>query len=185
MNRVTLAILLLFGTALALYWQVQQKKANLPPAQIVEEKPDFIATDLKSLSFNDQGQLESRVSATYMEHFNSDALTVFSDPVYTLFPKNGQGEWQLTAKIGKLDKFADKVTLENEVKVEALSFDEPLQQLTTSYLALDIGTMILTSDKEIQISGNNFHLSGLGLYADLNKEEVKLLSEIKGTYEPK
>ncbi|QYJ74841.1 LPS export ABC transporter periplasmic protein LptC [Shewanella sp. FJAT-52076] len=185
MNRVTLAIILLFGTALTLYWQVQSKKASQPQLTDSVQKPDYVATDLRSISYNAEGKLESRVSASYMEHFDGDAQTLFTQPVYTLFPEDGQGEWRLTAKTGRLDKVSDEVMLEEEVLIEALTIDEPLQQLNTSYLELDLKTMILTSDKEIIISGNNFHLSGHGLYADLNAKEVKLLSKIKGTYEPK
>lgn len=184
MNRVTLAIILLFGTALALYWQVQTKKANQPLADSGVQKPDYIATDLRSITFNSEGKLESRVSAAYMEHFDTDAETRFTEPVYTLFPEDGDGEWRLSAKVGKLNKSSDSVMLEQDVLIEAMSFDEPLQRLNTSYLELDLKTMILTSDEEIFISGNNFHLSGQGLYADLNAQEVKLLSKIKGTYEP-
>ncbi|WP_372870315.1 LPS export ABC transporter periplasmic protein LptC [Shewanella sp.] len=184
MNRVTLAIILLFGTALALYWQVQSKKANLPIPNAGVQKPDYVATDLRSISYDSEGKLESRVSATYMEHFDSDARTLFTEPVYTLFPQDGKGEWRLSAKVGKLNKASDKVMLEEDVLIEAISFNDPLQQLTTHYLELDLKSMILSSEQEILISGNHFHMSGVGLHADLNAQEVKLLSKIKGTYEP-
>ncbi|MCH4295776.1 LPS export ABC transporter periplasmic protein LptC [Shewanella sp. 3B26] len=184
MNRVTLAIILLFGTALALYWQVQSKKASQPQPTASVQKPDYVATDLRSISYDSEGKLESRVSASYMEHFDGDAQTLFTQPVYTLFPQDGKGEWRLSAKIGRLDKASDRVMLEQDVLIEAISFNEPLRQLNTSYLELDLKTMILTSEQEILISGNNFHMSGVGLHADLNAQEVKLLSKIKGTYEP-
>ena len=34
------------------------------------------------------------------------------------------------------------------------------------------------------IKGNGFLINGLGLFADLNAEEITLLSEVEGTYEP-
>ncbi|WP_144211301.1 LPS export ABC transporter periplasmic protein LptC [Shewanella donghaensis] len=186
MSRVTLAIIGFFGAALVLYWQVQvkrsEKEANTLPGPV---RPDFIANDLRSTEFNEQGVVQSRVSAKHMEHFQQTNVTLFTEPVYLIYPDDGKAEWQLTADVGKLNKETGKVVLENNVIIDAINIDEPVQSLTTTMLSLDLNTMIMTSDRQIVVTGQDFNIQGLGLYADLNAQELELLSQVEGTYEAK
>ncbi|QSX29538.1 LPS export ABC transporter periplasmic protein LptC [Shewanella cyperi] len=186
MNRVTLAIIAFFGTALLLYWQVQSKQNAGEGKQTSSQLlPDFVATELRSVEYNDKGQVSSKVSASYMEHFQASNITEFTEPVYLIYPNEGAAQWRLSASRGKLSKNSGKVVLEQDVQIQAISQQEPLQNLSTSYLELDLNTMIMTSNRPILVFGKGFNVTGQGLYADLNAQEVKLLSQVKGSYEPK
>ncbi|MBL4817476.1 MAG: LPS export ABC transporter periplasmic protein LptC, partial [Shewanella sp.] len=55
--------------------------------------------------------------------------------------------------------------------------------MKTSYLELDLNTMVMTSDREVYITGNDFIIQGVGLFGDLNAQKVQLLSKVKGVYE--
>ncbi|MDF0533037.1 LPS export ABC transporter periplasmic protein LptC [Shewanella yunxiaonensis] len=186
MNRVTLAIIAFFTAALVLYWQVQNKR-NSEATQLSTDviQPDYVADDLRSVSYDQNGMISSRVSAKHMEHYEQDDRTVFTNPVYWVFPDKGQTEWRMTALQGQLDKHSNKVVLQNDVIIDAISPTEPIQSISTSYLELNLSNMIMTSDKNILINGQDFNITGLGLYADLNAQQVKLLSQVKGTYETK
>lgn len=186
MNRITVGILLFFGTALALYWQVQLKRGDQDKQlQPSENRPDFVAENLRSVEFNDQGLVNSRVSASHMEHYDDTELTYFTNPIYLVFPDEGKAQWRLEAKQGTLDKNTGTVVLENNVIINSISPEEPIQTLTTSYLQLNLDSMIMTSDRVIDIKGSDFTIQGTGLYADLNAQEVQLTSQIKGIYEAK
>ena len=186
MSRVTLAILVFFGAALVLYWQVQVKRSEMEANAFPgPARPDFIANDLRSTEFNEQGLLRSRVSAKHMEHFQETNITLFTAPVYLIYPDNGEAEWELTADVGKLNKETGKVVLENNVIIDAVNINEPIQSLKTTMLALDLNTMIMSSDQQIFVTGQDFNIQGLGLYADLNAQELELLSQVEGTYEAK
>ena len=185
MNRITLAIVLFFSIALGLYWQVQLKKSEQQSsAGSGVVTPDFVADNLKSVSFNEKGDVESRVSAEHMEHFDASNLTRFTRPVYLLYPDDGAAHWRISATEGALDKDDNIVTLQNNVIIDAITPNEPLQQLRTSYLQLDLDTMIMRSDRMIQVDGMNFKVEGTGLYADLNAQTVELLNQVTGIYEP-
>ncbi|WP_025821585.1 LPS export ABC transporter periplasmic protein LptC [Shewanella marina] len=184
MNRTTIAIIALFALAVGLYWQVQVKRDNqVSHAQSVLA-PDFVADNLRSVEYNEQGNINSRVTAEHMEHYNSTNKTFFTKPVYLVYPSNGQAQWQLVADKGILDKNSGHVVLENHVIIKAINADEPIQSLTTDYLELDLNTMIMSSDSVIHVLGNHFTIEGKGLYADLNAQTVKLTSQVKGQYEP-
>ena len=182
MNRVTLAIIAFFGTALVLYWQVQSKRGDTELTVDVSSQPDYIADNLKSVEFNELGLVNSRVSAKHMEHFEEDNMTYFTDPIYLVYPEQGQAQWQLQSMKGTMDKRSGKVILENNVIINAIDSQEPIQSIKTSYLELDLNTMIMTSDRNIYITGSDFVIQGVGLYADLNAQSVKLTSQVNGTY---
>ncbi|GIU23857.1 lipopolysaccharide export system protein LptC [Shewanella colwelliana] len=185
MNRVTLAIIAFFGTALILYWQVQTKRGNEALNIDVTDRPDYVINDLKSVQYNELGQLNSRVSASHMEHYSDKNMTYFTQPVYLVYPDEGNAQWRLRSTKGTLDKASGRVKLENNVIIDAISPEEPIQTIETTYLELDLNTMIMTSDRTIRITGNDFLITGKGLYADLNAQNVRLTSQVEGTYETK
>ncbi|ABV88926.1 LPS export ABC transporter periplasmic protein LptC [Shewanella pealeana] len=185
MNRVTLAIIAFFGTALLLYWQVQSKKSEQELDIDMSQRPDYIIDDLRSIEYNELGLVNSKVSAKHMEHFDSANMTYFTEPVYLIYPDDGQAQWRLQSAKGSHNKLTGKVSLENNVIIDSISPEEPIQTLSTSYLELDLNTMIMTSDEMIHVTGNEFVIQGLGLYADLNAQSVKLVSQVEGIYEAK
>ncbi|GGI79587.1 LPS export ABC transporter periplasmic protein LptC [Shewanella gelidii] len=184
MNRITLAIIALFSAAIVLYWQVQVKRSQQESSTIESGvRPDFVVDDLRSVEFDEKGEVHTRVTATHMEHFDSSNLTFFTNPVYLVYPDEGKTQWRLSAETGNLNKNTGKVVLETNVIIDAIAPHEPIQSLSTTVLELDLNTMIMTSDDKITIKGNGFNVQGTGLYADLNAQEVHLLSQVVGIYE--
>ncbi|MBB1439075.1 LPS export ABC transporter periplasmic protein LptC, partial [Shewanella sp. SG41-4] len=125
MNRVTLGIIAFFGLAFILYWQAQSKRSEIDAVKIRGiERPDFVADNLRTTEFNQLGFVESRVSAEHMEHFASSDITHFTKPIYLIFPENGKAQWQISADRGQLNKNTSKVTLENNVIIDAIDIEE-------------------------------------------------------------
>lgn len=184
MNRVTIAIFVFFSTALYLYWQVQLKQGQQQVKSQVE-LPDYVATQLNSVTYDKNGQLSSQVSAEYMEHFKEKDLTLFSKPEYLLYGDDIHSPWQITALQGRLNKRQGKVFLEGEVKIKAVNKQEPLQSVVTKHLQMDLNSKTMESDEMVYIRGNGFKSQGLGLYADFNQQTVRLQSQVTGTYEAK
>ncbi|QSX34104.1 LPS export ABC transporter periplasmic protein LptC [Shewanella avicenniae] len=186
MNRVTLAIIAFFAAAIVLYWQVQSKRNEQQPTTVsTVERPDYVADNLKSVSFDENGKVSTRVSATHMAHFADTDTTLFEKPIYHIYPDNGDAQWKMSADQGQLNRTQHKVVLQNNVMIDAITPKDPIRSLTTEYLELDVSTMIMTSPEQVFMSGSGFNASGVGLYADLNAQQLKLLSDIKGTYESK
>ncbi|WP_133405477.1 LPS export ABC transporter periplasmic protein LptC [Parashewanella tropica] len=184
MNRVTLAIILFFSTALVLYWQVQQKQGEKVALGPQIERPDYMATELNSISYDKQGRLSSQVTAKHMEHYATRDTTLFTEPVYLLYGDSNESPWRISAKEGRLKKDdTQKAYLDWNVKLEAVGKKEPLQSVSTRYVELDLDKKIMTTDAMVYIKGNGFNSQGKGLYADLNRETVRLNDQVTGTYE--
>lgn len=185
MSRSTLVICAFFGLALALYWQVQVKRTQMDPTQDKSiERPDYIAQDLKTTVFNELGYIDNKMSAKHMEHYASTNKTLFTKPVLLMYPENGQAKWQLTAEKAVLDQEANEINLLNNVIIDAIDINEPLQSLSSEQVTMNLDTMIGRSEEWVLLKGNGFHIKGLGLLAELNAEQITLLSQVEGTYEP-
>ena len=72
MNRVTLAIIILFGTALTLYWQIQSKDKQGIQGLDFSKQPDYVADNLQSTEYNDQGLINNKIYAEHMEYFENN-----------------------------------------------------------------------------------------------------------------
>ncbi|QIR13511.1 LPS export ABC transporter periplasmic protein LptC [Shewanella aestuarii] len=185
MSRSTLAICAFFGLALALYWQVQLKRSQMDLTKSNNiERPDYIAQDLKTTVFNEQGYIDNKMTAKHMEHYASNNKTLFTEPVLLIYPENGEALWQLTAEKAILDQDINEVSLLNNVIIDAIDMTEPLQSLSTEQMTMDLETMIGRSEEWVLLKGNGFQIKGLGLHAELNAEQITLLSQVEGTYEP-
>ncbi|MBM7072255.1 LPS export ABC transporter periplasmic protein LptC [Shewanella sp. 202IG2-18] len=185
MNRVTIAIVIFFSTALYLYWQVQVKQGQKQQVTSKIELPDYTATQLDSVAYDEKGQLSSRVTAEHMEHYQDKDLTLFSKPVYLIYGDDIHSPWRITAEQGRLQKMLGKVYLDDSVELKAVNKQEPLQSVITKHLQMDLKTKTMQSDEMVYIKGNGFNSQGRGLYADFNQETVRLKSQVTGTYEIK
>ena len=182
MKREGIAIIVLFAAALLLTWRSMQLKDEEINTGNGLYQPDFTAENLISRIYSDKGHLNAEVQAEYMEHYQSLALTRLKQPVYLLYPENSDGQWQIQARAGQLSD-GRHVVLENDVIITAIEPNEPLKTLTTSYLELDLETMIMTSNRRIDGQGEDFEIHAAGLWADLNLNQIELKSQVNAIYE--
>ena len=185
MSRVTIVIIGLLTTALALYWQVQIKRGEKDAVAVsTVERPDFVANELRTIGFNKQGLLESKVTATHMEHYASTDITHFNEPVYVVYPKEGKANWTIRADKGQLNKSSDLIVLEKDVVIDSINIDEPIHTLRTQSLSINLKTLLGGSEDMVYVKGKGVIIQGLGLHVDLNAQELSLLSKVEGKYEP-
>ena len=183
MSRVGILISLFFISGILLFWNpfwsiTESKKNNV--SQI--EQPDFIAQGMTLRQYNDEGHISSQVYAQHMAHYELQDITKFTKPSYIIYLGDGAPKWKVTADTGVFDQ-RDQVILENNVIISAIDPNENIKSISTSQLTLDLTTMILTSDQKIEIIGTQYHITGVGLKADLNKQHIELIKEIQAVYD--
>lgn len=78
--------------------------SNEPEPQTVFDpsRPDFIAKNLYSVAYDEQGKLSYRIFADSMTHFEHQQQTLFDHPVVLVYPEDIRPIWQLTANSGIL-----------------------------------------------------------------------------------
>lgn len=183
MTRAGLFITLFFFSGLLYFWNpfwsIAEKEPELPSGLL---QPDFVADDLQLKRFDEQGFLTSQVNATHMEHFQEIETTQFTAPSYLIFPKQGQARWRVQSDLGTFNQ-RNHVVLQKNVIITAIAPDELIKEIHTSYLELDLDSMMITSDRPITVYGKEFKISGVGIRADLNRHFIELIKDIRATYD--
>jgi len=181
MNRVTLLIGLFFISCILLFWNPFWS-INSVKVQPQSFKPDFVANDMTLRQYNDDGYLSSQLHAKYMASYDAANITEFTKPSYILYPQQGSPKWKITADIGLFDQ-SEHVVLTNNVIISAIDPKQKIKSITTSRLELNLVTMMVTSDQEIKIIGQQYDITGVGLKADLNQQKIELIKDIQAIYD--
>lgn len=180
MSRLYSVVLILFICSLAIYgtleWRASLDEEKMTPSS--ELTPDFIAEALKSDFYNEHGALSYKMEASRMEHFSSLEITNFELPFYTVYPKEDNAPWKVSAEDATLYN-NNRVVLKNRVILRSTESDSLIQEIHCKYLELDLNTNIISSDQTILVQGKNFTMYGSGLVIDLNTKQMALTEHVQ------
>jgi lipopolysaccharide export system protein LptC len=180
LNSLALFILLLSAT---IYGIITWREDLVQSDNIIgtDETPDFIAETLKSNIYTDKGKLSHIIEADRMEHYSQQELTIFELPNYTLYPKNSDAPWKISAKEAILHK-NNRVVLNHRVRLKSTDKDSLIEEVHCKYLELDLNTNIISSDQTVVVLGKNFTKYGSGLIIDLNTKQMTLTEHVRTIY---
>jgi len=183
MSKLTSFSVIVFIISISIYgvFQWHQDKAPNQANDNVELLPDYIAESLSTNIYRADGQLSHIINADKMEHFNDSNTTHFTEPNYTLYPKNTSAPWKVSANYGRLNH-KNRVRLENRVQLVATDENSLIQEIHGKYFELDLNTNILSSEHTIMIEGKDFIMYGSGLIVDLNTKQMTLTEHVQTIY---
>ena len=184
-NRLGLSISALFILALLMYipsWMeeppVEQSKQELDAL-----KPAYKAKNLTTTLYNQDGQLNHKVFAQSMEHYDQLGFVLFQKPRYTLYTDNASSPWVVTAQEGALYR-NELIQLENNVVIENQTADDFVKSITTEYIQINLDTKQMTSDQMVEILGTQYVIQSNGFNANLRTQEYELIDHVQTTYSP-
>lgn len=183
MNRINSLALTVFLAAVFAYAIMQWFDDNHIKAQPINKKltPEFIAQDLSSDIFGEDGKLVYHIKADAMEHYAEMALTHFVEPYYTLYPNNGEQPWKMSASKATLYD-NNRVILTNKVRLLSTDQQSIIQEIHGKELELDLTKNIIRSEQAILVLGQGFTMYGSGLIVNLNTTEMTLTDHVQTTY---
>lgn len=155
---------------------------NPEPAspQSLENQPDFTATNMMRVVYDQQGLLVDVIRAEQMAHFEYQGIVRFKKPIYTLYQAK-EPMWQVTSERALLYP-EDKLILEQQVELRSLYADSLFTRIETSSVELLINENQLQSSEQVTIFGQGFQIAGLGMITDLNQQLVELKKHTKTVY---
>jgi len=184
-NRLGLSISALFILAMLMYiptWMEEQ-----PETQENREndalKPAYKAKNLTTTLYNQNGELNHKVFAESMEHYDQLGFVLFQQPKYTLYTENASSPWVVTADEGTLYN-NELIQLENQVNIENQTGDDFVRSISTKYIQINLETKQMTSDQPVEILGTQYVILSNGFNANLRTQEYELLDHVQTTYSP-
>lgn len=177
-----LILVLIFAAIMSfLWWPHIDDTVEKETIKADAAEPDYIAHGLKRTIYNDNGFVQTTVSAKTMRYFSIDALAEFTQPNVTLFTEYSIPNWNLTAQQGFL--YAnEKIVLENQVNATNLNKEEVIRYFQTAHLDVYIPEKRMQANQDVTVIGDNLIMQGKGMSADLDAKQVELTDHVKTTY---
>lgn len=185
MNRATiisLALILVLGFAA---WTTFL--SSHPQNAVVVKKamlPDAFMEDITTVIMDKQGKPSMKIVTPKMIHFAENDTTQLISPQLTLY-RQSPNPWFVSSKFGKATQGIDNVDFwDNVVIHHAADINNPATIIKTSTLTVHPNKKTAETNENITMEQPGIVVSAKGMFADMNKGDIKLLSQARGIYVP-
>lgn len=158
--------------------------------EIITEGIEAYSEGINSVLFSESGEINYTLRAENQVHFKN-GNTKINKPLIRLF-KNKVPRWNIVANEGELmpSTMYPSFTLEENIlrlsgNVELLGLDKFGNRvfISTELLEIDPVSDTLRTDQLVEYETTNIQHSSIGMFADLQDEEIIFDSSVRGFYE--
>lgn len=151
--------------------------------------PQAYMIDSDTRRYNTEGDLHYRIQSTRADYFqylpersSPRDYSLIQSPNVTV---HGEGEhpWRLTSRLGHSNASGDKLRFTGDVRAWQAQA-EGRTEITTPELLVEPNRQYAETSKAVKMRSPQGHHQAVGMRADLSKDHIELLSEVRGTYEP-
>ena len=185
-NRLTTAVpLLLVGMLAALtFWLdhvAQPPERGAGPAR---DEPDYIVNGLSAISMSEAGTASYTLSAEKMVHFPEGDTTLLTAPKFVNYGKT-KAPVTITASEAVVSANGQHVYFQDNVRVTRAAHG-PNSELVvrTSFLHVIPDANLAKTDRTVTISDAATTVTADGLELNNETRVIKLLSKVRGSYDP-
>jgi len=150
----------------------------------VGQVPDFFISRSMSQVFNTTGELHYTVEATRTDHFENVTTTTFAKPLIEMY-RHGEKAWQISSVDGSAYNQGERIELRKDVVIKELQ-DAP-GPLTLETPALDYfpDREYAETNQAVIIRTGKDRTNAIGMKAYLDKDQLQLLSTVRGIHGPR
>ena len=184
MIRSLLPVLVLLALALLSTVYLFSLEADLRPgAQGEARAPKLIGNGLRTTLVSDTGQPARRLVAASAVEGPGESGTDMVGPRLVLY-EQGEQATAARSRTGWLSSDYQLLLLLNSVEIESFPGPERTEgRLITEYLEVYPETNRAATDRPVRITSPGHVVDAVGMRADLERNIVELLSEVKGRHE--
>ena len=188
----TLISVMIIGLAGVLYYfspeltdaRLEADRNNVAP----EVTFDSYSEGINTVFYNEDGEVDYTLRAKRQVHLKNQS-TLLEKPFVQFF-KDGELHWNIVAESGHVASANDTdiqmniIQLSGDVEVHTLDDYGNPTVLSTPLLEIDPNNETLETEDAVHMETTNIIHSGLGMFADLKRDEIYFYSENSGHYEP-
>ena len=175
--KFRLLVIIIFIIISLLWWMPTFNANQSKPSAVNQDiLPEFTAELLHQEIYDADGNIHREVFSKKMEHYSELSLTHFQQPEFIIYQEKTP-HWRISAQIGNMQD--GKLVLDNQVVMLQITNNSLVKKITTEYLEIDLNNSLVTTDKKINIEGNDLWIEGQGLVADLTLGTIKLTNHVQ------
>jgi len=154
----------------------------------VDGLPTAVMSGAVASHYDADGSLNYSFEAEHMYHFREVAddgevrgYTTVDQPRMVMYREDSP--WNVSARRGRIDD-DETIELQDDVIVFQQNSDGSKATLRTAKLTLEPSQKLAYTTLPVTIDAPHGHIEAIGMKADLGKKTIRLLSKVKGVYEP-
>jgi lipopolysaccharide export system protein LptC len=165
---------------------------NLIGAQEADIKifPHSYITNVEMRQYDREGNIHYQMNTPLIRHFQVDDkpgnqdYSLFNTPVFMVVNDPQKPGWFVTAQEGRLDNNDTWFTLTQDVMARQTSEKQGETTISTTDLRLNLQDQFAETNKAVTMRAAQSEITAMGMRADMKREHIEFLSNVKGTYEP-
>jgi lipopolysaccharide export system protein LptC len=179
------ALLIALLIAITMTWLRPSKV--IAPTPLSADVAEWFAVEATSTTIADNGQAKHEVSAQRLTYYDQLQQTAFIKPKALVFNPELPA-WQLVANQGvsyhesALEEMREIDLMGNVIIWREATKDLPRSEMQTEFLKFFPEKDYVETDQQVTFTYGQHEMSGLGMWADLDTQQVKLLKNVKGKY---
>jgi lipopolysaccharide export system protein LptC len=179
-----LGLLLLAGLSYGLLRWVESSRQEFGPAE--SQAPVLVVEQFRAVRMSEIGVPEYVVEAPRLKQLPNKLGTQMEQPVLDWYQADGQTrEWRLQAEGGWIAHDQKTIRLEGAVvMLRTVASGKPPVEVTTRDILIHPAARYAETAAPIRAVTPGGHFQAVGVRAYLDREQLELLSEVRGYYEP-
>lgn len=177
-----LLTLLLGLAALASGWSVW--RMSHPAAEtVLQTRPDYVLRDFEIVALDEQGKESFTLRGPELLRDPTDKSMQLATPLFLVPDRQGR-YWHVRAQRGTAPDGGRQLELLGQVRADSPPDAPPPTHIETDRLTLDLKANIAHTAASVLITRPGLTMRGVGLRADLDHQQVSLLSQVRTHYVP-
>lgn len=155
------------------------------PWNVTRHDPDYIVDKLSGVSLGGNGAATYTLSAENMMHYPDDDSTLLTAPRFVSYGRSAQSAVTVTASEAVLSSNGDHVYFQDDVRVTRAAHAGGSELvMRTTFLHVVPDHHVARTDRTVSITDATMTVSAVGLEMNNETRVIKLLSSVRGTYDP-
>jgi lipopolysaccharide export system protein LptC len=183
----TAAPLLLVGLLAAMTFWLDRlvQTSGSGPWNVTRHDPDYIVDKLSGVRMGGTGAASYTLSAERMMHYPDDDSTLLMTPRFVSYGGSARVAVTVTASEAVVSSNGDHVYFQDDVRVTRAAHANGSELvMRTTFLHVVPDHHIARTDREVSITDAATTVSGVGLEMNSETRVIKLLANVRGTYDP-
>jgi lipopolysaccharide export system protein LptC len=186
-DKLTAALpLILVGMVVAFTFWLDHlsQPANLGAGGASRHDPDYIVDGLSAIRMNESGAASYTLSAAKMVHYPDDNTTLLTTPRLVSLG-SAKAPVTITAHQAVVSSNGEHVYFQDDVRVTRSAFGDSSELvLRTAFLHVIPDDHLAMTDRSVTITDAATTVTAVGLELNSETRVIKLLSNVRGTYDP-
>ncbi len=179
--RIGLTLCLLLA-AIASGWSVWRMSHRAEDG-LLHARPDYVLRDYEITSLDKQGKESFTLHGPMLQRDPADKTLTLATPRFQVPDRQGR-YWDVQAQRGFVPAGGEQLELTGDVIATSPANAPPPTRIATESLVLVLGEHLARTGAEVTITQPGLTMRGVGMQANLDRQHVSLLSQVRAHYAP-